>query len=130
MNGSPSRRCRPHLFHRRPCLRLAPVLLDDGQSFVLVELLLVGLVLHAAQSGRKVLELDLAVDFLILTDPTSMPFELLPNGSPLPVSFFENPQESVKMNLFHEGLVPLNWVGYLAAECAVSDRPIENSILE
>lgn len=72
--------------------RLAPVLRDDGQSFILVKLLMVVLTLHVAQRGGEVPKLDLAVDLLVIIDPMPLPLELFPNSSCLPVCVLENLQ--------------------------------------
>ena len=108
--------------------RLAPVLFDDGLSFVLVEFLVSLLSDHVLEAGAEVLELDLAVDVVVLVHPAAFIFEHGVKWGSRPVSLFQNSQESIEMDFFHEDLFSFSWVWDLLTYGAILDWPVESSV--
>ena len=123
-----------HLQHQflKSTHRLTPMLFNDCLSLRFRKFLnILTLTHHSIQSGRQIVNFNLAVDLVlvIIIDPSSIFLVLLIQRRLPPIRFLKNSEKCVKMYLLDENLFSLLNLWLLLADRCIADWPVEDSVL-
>ena len=83
-----------HLIHEslQSCDGFTPMLLNNGQAFILVKFLIISLINHVLKWWDQIFYFDFTVDIIILMCPSPMLQELLIHWSFGPISILKDPE--------------------------------------